>query len=55
MTPPLFPQETLKISDVGVMPVGAAAALVPPPAAPQVRARPGAWGPGAGVGWGWRC
>lgn len=56
MTPPLFPQETLKISDVGVMPVGAAAALVPPPAAPQVRARPGAWGPGAGEGWGgWRC
>lgn len=43
LTPPLFPQETLKIPDVGVMPAGAAAHL-PAQAAPQVRR-------GDGGGW----
>ncbi|NXE30776.1 RM12 protein, partial [Ardeotis kori] len=33
--PPLFPQETLKIPDVGVMPAAAAASLQPSQAAPQ--------------------
>lgn len=49
----LFPQETLKIPDVGVMPAAAAASLMPAQAAPQVPGGAGAGprGPRGGLGW----